>query len=100
MSTHSWAFHPLCAHDFDNETLSIKLNALYMTSDLHRSIPIHTKTRNLSSHTTCSPTPAAVAWRPHAAAAMWPWRLTFWPPGQCMPSDAIYTVYVYQAWFW
>jgi len=30
-----------------------------MTSDLYRSIPILGKTRNLSSHTTCSLTPAA-----------------------------------------
>jgi len=37
-----------------------------MTSHLYRSIPILAKTRNLSSHMTCSPTPAAVAQRPHA----------------------------------
>jgi len=78
-----------------------------MTWYLYRSIPILAKTRNLSSDTTCSPAPAAVAQRPHAVAAMWrdvfvtmwPWRLTFWRPGQCMPSNAICTVYGYQAWF-
>jgi len=31
MNTHSWAYndHPLFIHDFDNEALTIKLNALY-----------------------------------------------------------------------
>jgi len=58
MNTHSWAFHPLCTHDFDNESLTVKRNAQLMTSDSYRSIPMLAKTRNLSSHTTCSPTPA------------------------------------------
>jgi len=30
---------------------------------------------------------------------VWPWPLTFWPLGQCMPSDC-YRVYVYQVWCW
>jgi len=66
-------FHPLIlyTHDFDNEALTIKLSALQMISDLYWSIPNLAKTRNLSSHTTCSPA-AAVAQRPHAAAAMRP----------------------------
>jgi len=28
MNAHSWSFHPLYTHDFDNEALTIKLNAL------------------------------------------------------------------------
>jgi len=28
-----------------------------------------------------------------------PWPLTFWPLGQCMPSDC-YRAYVYQVWCW
>ena len=30
---------------------------------------------------------------------MWPCSLTFWPLGQCMPSDC-YRVYVYKVWCW
>ena len=30
---------------------------------------------------------------------VWTWPLTFWPLGQCMPSDC-YRVHVYQVWWW
>jgi len=30
---------------------------------------------------------------------VWSWPLTFWPMGQCMPSDC-YRVYMYQVWCW
>jgi len=49
---------------------------------MHRRIAA--ETRSLSSHTTCSPTPAAVAkWSKHATSShatvtvtVWPWPLT------------------------
>jgi len=75
----------------------------------HRSLYLYNSqvfwTGHLSSHTTCSTTPTAVV---HCTTATvtcsshysssnratvkvfvtaWPWPLTFWPSGQCMPSD-------------
>ena len=62
-------------------------------------------TGNISSHTTCSPTPAAAAHftSSHATVTVfvtvWPWPLTFLPPGQCCRSTAM-EYNTYRVWCW